>query len=357
MKTPLVFVGSSTEHLETARALKRRLDSFARVTVWDEAPFELNESIFDGLLDAAEQADFAIFVFDADDVIRTRNAEVNTPRDNVVFEFGLFTGRIGKGRTFWISAKGSQELHIPTDLLGITHLVFERPTGRHLSLHDALKKPAERLRGQIEHLGRRKDRDMEELDSVKVLCVASSEYEAPKFAKDIEMIRENFPKGSIRAAHGIGATEFYEFLQEHWDIIHVAMYVNDGGDLLFPDPRDQGPSGRRVIPGDGVGDMIKKSQPLLVVIVTCDSLMLAARIARYTNAIAGHKPIDVRAALDWSTVFYPALARGCPLSEAFSTASKVTDPGLVLLAKRDFRLNLPSAGTRGGGERLSQPKP
>jgi hypothetical protein len=86
--------------------------------------------------------------------------------------------------------------------------------------------------------------------------------------------------------------------------------------------------------------MIHMSRPRLVVIVTCDSLVLAARIARLTNTIAGHKPIDVRAALDWSAVFYRFLARGCPLSEAFNRAQTLTDPGLLLIAKRDFRLNL-----------------
>jgi hypothetical protein len=39
-------------------------------------------------------------------------------------------------------------------------------------------------------------------------------------------------------------------------------------------------------------------------------------------------------------VFYKFLAQGCPLSEAFNRAQTITDPGLVLLAKHDFRLNL-----------------
>jgi len=346
VKKPVVFVGSSRERLETARALKKRLEGSADVVVWDQAPFELNESIFDGLLKAADQADFAVFVFDTDDVTRIRHAEVRTPRDNVVFEFGLFTGRIGKGRTFWLGARASEALRIPTDLVGIIHLVFDPPVGQHASLYDALEAPAEQLRAQIEKLGRRKDRDMEELDDVKALCVASSEYDQPKFAQDIAMIRRSFPPGSVRDAHGIHALDFYNLFHEHWDIVHLAMFVDERGDLLFPDAGGQESNEKRVIRGDGFEEMVRKSQPLLVVIVTCDSLVLAARIARYTNTIAGHRPIDIRAALDWSTVFYPALADGCPLSEAFNTAQKLSDPGLVLLAKRDFRLSLPSVTAR-----------
>jgi hypothetical protein len=46
----------------------------------------------------------------------------------------------------------------------------------------------------------------------------------------------------------------------------------------------------------------------------------------------------VQSALDWSSVFYRFLAQGCPLSEAFNRAQTYSDPGLLLLAKHDFRL-------------------
>jgi hypothetical protein len=57
----------------------------------------------------------------------------------------------------------------------------------------------------------------------------------------------------------------------------------------------------------------------LIVVVTCDSLVLAARIARTTNTIAGYRSIEVSAALDWSSVFYHFLARDV-LSRMHSTA-------------------------------------
>jgi hypothetical protein len=50
MQAPTVFIGSSHEHLKTAHALKTCLSSFVDATVWDEAAFDLNESIFGGLL-------------------------------------------------------------------------------------------------------------------------------------------------------------------------------------------------------------------------------------------------------------------------------------------------------------------
>jgi hypothetical protein len=142
---------------------------------------------------------------------------------------------------------------------------------------------------------------------------AAWRQEQPKFAKDIQQIQQNFPVGSIQSAHSVNADELLNFFScGPWDIVHLAMFVNDRGDLLIPDPDDHESAARKVIPAEGVEKLVSRSSPRLVVIVTCDSLVLAARVARYTNTIAGHRPIHVGAALNWSVVFYPALAHGCP---------------------------------------------
>jgi hypothetical protein len=341
MAKPSVFIGCSTEQLPTAHALAARLRSFAAPTVWDNAEFELNESVFDGLLKAAELADYAIFVFDPDDITRIRKVDHRTVRDNVLFEFGLFVGRLGRERAFWISARGGDGQHLPTDLTGIIHLSYDRPGQVDLdSLATALEGPAARLQRVMETHGRRNDRVVEEVDNVKILCLASAEYDEPKFASDIDQIRRSFPADSITSAHGVSVSQLYGFfIQKTWDIVHLAMYVDPvSGALIVPDPVDS----RATIGIDGVKELITIVNPRLVVVVTCDSLVLAARLARDTNIIAGHRPIDPGHALKWSSVFYPALAQGCLLSDAFNRAQAIADPGLLLLSKRDFRLTLPS---------------
>jgi hypothetical protein len=64
--------------------------SDVEAVVWDEAGFTLNESTFGALTKMAERFDFAVCVFDADDVEQIRRTEVRTVRDDVVFELGLF---------------------------------------------------------------------------------------------------------------------------------------------------------------------------------------------------------------------------------------------------------------------------
>ena len=174
--------------------------------------------------------------------------------------------------------------------------------------------------------------------------MASAQYEEPKFAEDIARIQRNFPPGSITSAHGVNADQFFDYLsgKQPWHIIHLAMYVDAStGTLLLPRPGappDETP--RTGIPVAGVRSLIEMSGARLVVIVTCDSIRLAADLLRITNTIAGLRPIEVSDALSWSGVFYKFLAQGCALSEAFNRAQTMTDPGLVLLAKHDFRLNL-----------------
>jgi hypothetical protein len=345
---PTVFIGSSSEQLTTAYALKTCLDPFARATVWNDAEFELNESVFGALLKAADDYDFAVFVFDADDVAMIRRSKVHIVRDNVLFELGLFTGRIGSGRAFWISARGTKDSHIPADLAGIIHLSYDKPAKMDsntpakidVDIIRALDKPCEQLRSRIEKLGPRTDRTIEELNKVRILCAASSEYSEPRFAEDIAKIQSNFPSGSVESAHGVSADQFWNYFKsgQRWDIVHLAMFIDpQTGDLIIP-PRDASPAPR--ISVQGVESLIRMSGARLVVIVTCDSLVLATSISRITNTIAGSKSIDVRTTLNWSEVFYSSLAQGCPLSEAFNRGQALADPSLRLLAKKDFRLNL-----------------
>jgi hypothetical protein len=341
MAVPTVFIGSSREQSHTAHALAERLKDFSTPMVWDQTPFALNEPIFDGLLKAVHASDYAVFVFEPDDVTRMRDVDFRTVRDNVIFEFGLFVGRLGRGRTFWISSRQSAA-HVPADLVGLTHLIFSRPaSGDEPALVTALGEAAERLRTVIRTQGRRTDREVDELDSIKILCLASAEYDEPKFVADIDQIKRNFPQGSITSAHGVDASEVHQhFAETQWDIVHLAMYVDpQSGDLIVP--RRSDPTNRLVIPAAGVEILVEISSPRLVVLVTCDSLALAVRLARRTNTIAGHKPISVKSALHWSSIFYPALAGGCPLSEAFNRAQALADPGLLLISKKDFRLTWP----------------
>jgi len=123
MKTR-IFIGSSKEGLKEANYVKSRLekDNF-EVFIWNDDIFKPNKNTLETLLNVASLFDFGIMIATKDDFTESRDDIFETVRDNVVFEFGLFLGRLGENRAFALQESGAK---LPTDLLGITIPRFEK---------------------------------------------------------------------------------------------------------------------------------------------------------------------------------------------------------------------------------------
>lgn len=124
MSKPSVFVGSSSEGLEVARAIELQFQHDAEITLWTEGVFGLGEPTLESLLNALGRFDFAILVLLPDDLMVTRSQEYMGPRDNVLFELGLFMGRLGKARTFVVCSANPQ-VRLPSDLAGVTVATYD----------------------------------------------------------------------------------------------------------------------------------------------------------------------------------------------------------------------------------------
>src|SRR5258708_4199129 len=117
---PKLFVGSSREQLDVARAVHEELHADAEVTGWNQGIFEFTKTTLESLLDELTNADFTVFVFTPDDIARIRNVEYQVVRDNIIFELGLALGALGRERSFIIQPTIVEPIHLPTDLLGVT---------------------------------------------------------------------------------------------------------------------------------------------------------------------------------------------------------------------------------------------
>jgi hypothetical protein len=115
---PVVFVGSSSEALLLAEAVQKGLGSVADVVLWSQGVFELSQSYLESLTATLETSDFAVLVLTPDDLVESRGESTTAPRDNVMFELGLFMGRLGRERCFLLF-DNTQNIKLPTDLLGI----------------------------------------------------------------------------------------------------------------------------------------------------------------------------------------------------------------------------------------------
>lgn len=92
---PRVFVASSTPGLPMAKKIVEELkkEDIAQITLWNEA-FPPGAIILDTLRDQAATTDFAVVLFTADDLAAATDGS-KAPRDNCVFELGLFMGALG----------------------------------------------------------------------------------------------------------------------------------------------------------------------------------------------------------------------------------------------------------------------
>ena len=105
---PRVFVGSAGESAKVAFAIDRNLETLALVTVWKQA-FSLGKYTLNQIMERLNDSDFGIFVFSTDDVALIRKRKYSVTRDNVIFELGLFIGRLGIERNFIVVPRGKDD--------------------------------------------------------------------------------------------------------------------------------------------------------------------------------------------------------------------------------------------------------
>ena len=151
MAKPRIFLGSSGKQAKLLQALERGLQDVAEVVPWTTS-FNPGTTTLERLLELTREVDFAALVFAQDDWTSTSpgappapESGQASPRDNVVFEAGLFGAALGMRRTFILHASGSK---LPSDLLGLTCVRYGATTPAEM------KSINQKLRKAIEDVGR-----------------------------------------------------------------------------------------------------------------------------------------------------------------------------------------------------------
>jgi len=152
---PVVFVGASSEGSSISKNVQVLLDQTCEVILWSQGVFGLGQGYLESLVAAIDDVDFAILVLTPDDMVESRDKTQPAPRDNVLFELGLFIGGLGIKRTFIIHER-TGDLKIPSDLAGITMATFQaHASGNLLS---SLGAPCTLVENAIVKLGIREER-------------------------------------------------------------------------------------------------------------------------------------------------------------------------------------------------------
>lgn len=132
--TPSVFIASTQEAIDNGWLLKALSHAEARLAdkevpvnflPWNEF-FGPGDMTAEKLVGFASTVGAAIVVLTGDDSTQSRGEESSSPRDNLVFESGLFLSHLGFGKVLLLREENSK---IPSDLLGVNLISFKKPDG------------------------------------------------------------------------------------------------------------------------------------------------------------------------------------------------------------------------------------
>jgi CRP/FNR family transcriptional regulator, cyclic AMP receptor protein len=147
---PILFIGSSREQLAIGEAVKASIPAdLAHVTIWTDGVFGASSFALLDLEAQLKVSDFALLVAGADDQVTSRGTTKDAPRDNIVFELGLFMGALAHARTFMLTPAGI-DMKIPSDLLGLSELRYDPNES---DLGKAVHQASEKLRAAIASQG------------------------------------------------------------------------------------------------------------------------------------------------------------------------------------------------------------
>jgi predicted nucleotide-binding protein len=170
-RLPKIFIASSSKALEQAMEIKRRLEKeqIAQVVLWQDS-IPAGEFILEGLRNFAATVDFAVVLFTGDDEMAETGAldpnenpnstqrETLTsekqlaPRDNCIFELGLFMGALGlePRRALLVRTRNSELL---SDLQGIIYAEWPLPDDPPKKREAAIKRAIEQIKASVRLLG------------------------------------------------------------------------------------------------------------------------------------------------------------------------------------------------------------
>jgi CRP/FNR family cyclic AMP-dependent transcriptional regulator len=148
-RSPKLFIISSSEAHDIAHALRAGLEQHVFSTVWDQGVFWAGGYPLEALEQQVAESDFAVAIAEPDDIVESRGARAPTLRDNVLFELGLFMGKLSRHRSILVHPK-IKDLKLPSDLQGLTLVSYPDGTA---PLAERLKSACEQVRAVVDRLG------------------------------------------------------------------------------------------------------------------------------------------------------------------------------------------------------------
>jgi hypothetical protein len=177
----------------------------------------------------------------------------------------------------------------------------------------------------------------------RVVCVTSSQFLEMGFKNQIEIVVNAFPQ-TVQHDRVTASPELQQLLMsEEVHIVHIAAFVCPrSGDIYFSDV--DVPSGKSlakdpdIITADAFAELLKAAKTRLVVVGSCESLVLAASLLPVVNVVATRDMVSSNMMAKWVETFYSALRLKKPLSVAFDLAVKQSGAPMRLYGRTDIKI-------------------
>lgn len=151
-----VFIAYSSEAMPVAYALKDKLHKRLqiakqeiRITEWSDSS-KPSENLIKTILDHACKTDFAIVLLTQDDLLEKKGKKFDAPRDNTIFELGLFIGALGRTTSRCFMVCGAERGALPSDLDGCTLISISGKNPKEDECADSIEDAAAKISAVIE---------------------------------------------------------------------------------------------------------------------------------------------------------------------------------------------------------------
>lgn len=276
----------------------------AGIDRWEVSQMSLGESLADQLRLAISDCELCVF-------IATRRS---IESQWCLAELGAFWGA-EKNVIIFLADPDLEDSVLPPQFRG------------NLTANDA-SRLIEAVKETLEHAPRGSQTSISTVKDPKGLLVSTPDFEHLGAADDFKIAQDAFPFTHLSNATSEGSLA--SFRNPEYSIIHFVGEVSAAnGSLVFTQ--------NDLLSAEGFSKLIEVSKPDLVILASCDSLLLAAKLAKTTNMISATGSVSVDDIVAWEKCFYELLARGEYLSQAFDVATASTEAPMLLLMNHDIQ--------------------
>jgi TIR domain len=186
---------------------------------------------------------------------------------------------------------------------------------------------------------------IEKISNPKALCISSPQFLKLGFENQLQTVVNAFP-AVVPHQRVFSSAELRQAISEDgkFDIVHIAAYVCPRtGDLYFSDVDvDSGKSLAAepdLLNTDALSSLLRLAEANLVVIGSCDSMVLVATLVQLCHVVAARDMVSPKMMAAWVEAFYAKLPQRS-LLQALDYALKFSQAPMRLYARQIKNVDL-----------------